>query len=205
MYPQSLLKRRGKLIPNSVLQCYLIHILSHWGETCSEHSLMGLRQWDVYMLESMIRDGYLKNYRPCSEHSKCHKMNLKRTVLCQFCFINAFFYSQAAFLKTKQQLSSWIVASGHREHVMILIFQKKSHPKCQLDIDSYCSQTFSLILRLIRGQQRVLLAFASLHTRSGAFGTDTSHMSVRFYCECKCLGSILWPGRLNVVYVLFLL
>lgn len=86
---------------------------------------------------------------------------------------------------------------------MILIFQMKSHPKCQLDMDSFCSQTFSHILGLIRGQQRVLLAFAPLHTRSGAFGTDTSHMSVRFYCECKCLGSTLWPGRLNVVYVFF--
>lgn len=131
-------------------------------------------------------------------------MNLKPTVLCHLCFINAFFHTQAAFLKTKQQLSRWIVASGHREHVMILIFQMKSRPKCQTDVDSVCSQTFSHILGLIRGQQRVLLVFAPLHTRFGAFATDTSHMSVRFYCECKCLGSILWPRRLNVVYVFFI-
>lgn len=149
---------------------------------------------------------FFKNYRPYWS-AKSPLNAIKRTSNLLFYVIYSllmpFFHSQAAILKTKQQLSSWIVASGHREHVMISIFQMKPRPQCQIDEDSVCSQTFSHILGLIRGQQRVLLVFAPLHTRSGAFTTDTSHMSVRFYCECKCLGSILWPRRLNVVYVFF--
>lgn len=149
---------------------------------------------------------FFKNYRPYwSAKSPLNVIKWTPNVLfyVTYSLLMPFFHSQAAILKTKQQLSSWIVASGHSEHVMISIFQMKLRPKCQIDEDSVCSQTFSHILGLIRGQQRVLLVFAPLRTRSGAFTTDTSHMSVRFYCECKCLGSILWPKRLNMVYVFF--
>lgn len=132
MYPQSLPKRGGKLIPNSVLQRYLIHIPAYWSKTCSEHSLIALSQWDQYAMESMMQDGYLKYYRQCWS-AKSTLNVIKGTSNLLFYVIYALlmplFHSQAAFLKTKQQLSSWIVASGHREHVMILIFQMKSHPK----------------------------------------------------------------------------
>lgn len=148
MYPQSLPKRGGKLIPNSVLQCYLIHIPAYWGKTCSEHSLIALSQWGQYALESMMQDGYLKNYRPCwSAKSPLNVIKPTSNLLFYVIYVllMPLFHSQAAILKTKQQLSSWIVASGHREHVMISIFQMKSRPKCQIDEDSVCSQTFFFI------------------------------------------------------------
>lgn len=68
---------------------------------------------------------------------------------------------------------------------------------------SVCSQSSSHILRLIKRQQNVRVVSAPLHKRSGAFATDTSHMSVRFYCECKCLGFTLSLRRPSVVYVFF--
>lgn len=135
MCPQSLPKRRGKLIPNSALQCYLIHIPACWGKTCSECSLIALERWEQYAPGSMMQGSYLKSYRPCWS-AKSARSVIKLTSRLLFHVIYAllmpisffflsFFSSQAAFLKTKQQLSSWIVAPGHREHVMTLIFQMK--------------------------------------------------------------------------------
>lgn len=164
MYPESLPKRGWKLVPNSVLQCYFIHIPDYWGQTCSKHSLIACNQWDQYVQELMMQDGYLKYYRSCwsakNTLNVIKKTSVFSTVLCHLCFNNAYLHSQAGFLKTKQQLSSWIVASGYREHVMTLILHMmKSHPKCQIDIGCVCSQTFSHISNLIedKGEYCLLL------------------------------------------------
>lgn len=148
-------------MPNAVLQRYLIHIPACWGKTPSEHSLIALSQWDQYAPDSMMHDGYLNYYRPKKRTSNC-------SLSVMLYWFHFFFINLPFFKKTKQQLSSRIVASGHGEH-FILIFQTKSCPKCQTDVDSVCSQTFSHILGLIRVQQRVLLVFAPLHTRPGSF------------------------------------
>lgn len=153
-----------------------------------------------------MQDSYLKNYRPrwtAASALNVIKIDLKRTVLCQLCFINALFYGRGRlFEKQNSNYPVEIVASGHQQHVMILIFQTKSHPKCQLDTDPLRSQTFSHIaVCLLEARKEYCLH--SLRCAQ-AFSTDTSHMSVRFYCECKCRHSTPRPGRPNVVFVFFL-
>lgn len=172
------------------------HIPAGRGKTCSERSLIaasaGLSDARLLFKVPGSTLGYWE-----------HSMSFSRTSNSQFYVVYAllmpfFCKLKLPFLKIKQQFYSWIVASGHGENVGDV---GAAWARLTWTV---CSQSSPpRILRPIRGQQKVLLVLAPVHKRSGAFATDTSHMSVRFYCECKCLGFILSPRRLNVVCVLF--
>ncbi len=168
MYPQSLPTRRGKLIPNSVLQCYPYSPPAYWGKTVSQHSLIVLNQWDQCTLESMMHDGYLKNYRPCWS-AKSTLNVIKRTSNIQFYVIYAllmpFFIVKLPFWKQNSNYPVELLLLDIGNMSWYYIFQIKSRAKCQLDVDSLCSQNFFHVLGLIRGQQRVLLYF--LHCTQG--------------------------------------
>lgn len=92
------LKSGGKLIPNEVLQCYLIHIPAYWGKT---QSLIALSQWTSMHWNQLCKLLFLKYYRECCRitNTEVLKQTSSLLVIFDLCFVDELCFSDSVGFK----------------------------------------------------------------------------------------------------------